>query len=135
MEPAISPIMFKHAEEFARYFTRKYGFIQFRVENRNRRSKALNRYTTTSNMFSDLPYLVFYKAYDGGVIFADLKYEIPEFVVSFYMYERAKMSSADYYMVDRMEALYWKESKELHTAANQLKVGFFAKLLKICRFC
>lgn len=121
MEPAISPIMFKHAEEFARYFTRKYGFIQFRVENRNRRSKALNRYTTTSNMFSDLPYLVFYKAYDGGVIFADLKYEIPEFVVSFYMYERAKMSSADYYMVDRMEALYWKESKELHTAANQLK--------------
>ncbi|CAP36124.1 Protein CBG18724 [Caenorhabditis briggsae] len=122
MEPAISPIMFKHAEEFSRYFCRKYGFIQFQVENRNRRSKSLNRYTTSTTNFQDLPYLVFYKALDGGVIFADLRYEIPEFVVSFYMYERAKSSSADYYMVDRMEALYWKESEELHTAANQLKL-------------
>uniref|UniRef100_A0A1I7TAC2 Folliculin n=1 Tax=Caenorhabditis tropicalis TaxID=1561998 RepID=A0A1I7TAC2_9PELO len=121
MEPPPSPIMYKHAEEFARYFTRKYGFIQFQVENRNRRSKALNRYTTNSTIFSDLPYLVFYKAYEGGVIFADLKYEIPEFVVSFYMYERAKSSSADYYMVDQMEALYFKESEELHLAAKQLK--------------
>ncbi|CAL2031853.1 unnamed protein product [Caenorhabditis brenneri] len=122
MEPAISPIMYKHAEEFARYFTRRYGFIQFQVENRNRRSKALNRYSTSSTMFHDLPYLVFYKAYDGGVIFADLKYEVPEFVVSFYLYERAKSTSADYYMIDRMEALYWKETEELHLAAKQLKL-------------
>lgn len=120
-EPPVPPIMYRHAEEFARYFCRKYGFIQFQVENRNRRSKALNRYTTTPSMLVDLPYLVFYKAYDGGVIFADLRYDIPEFVVSFYMYERAKTSSADYYMVDQMEALYWKESEELHSAAKQLK--------------
>lgn len=116
--------MYKHAEEFARYFTRKYGFIQFNVEHLNRRSKALNRYTTNSTLYLDLPYLVFYKPYDGGVIFADLKYEMPEFVVSFHMYERAKMSSADYYMVEQMQALYRKESEELHAAAKQLKVKY-----------
>uniref|UniRef100_A0A8R1HMG4 Protein SZT2 n=1 Tax=Caenorhabditis japonica TaxID=281687 RepID=A0A8R1HMG4_CAEJA len=121
METAISPIMYKHAEEFSRYFIRKYGFLQFHVEHLNRRSKSLNRYSTSSTLFHDLPYLVFYKAYDGGVIFADLKYELPEFVVSFHIYERAKWSSADYYMVEQMAALYRKESDEIQQAANQLK--------------
>ncbi|CAI2337035.1 unnamed protein product [Caenorhabditis sp. 36 PRJEB53466] len=121
MEAAVSPIIYKHAEEFARYFTRKYNFIQFNVEQLNRRSRHLNRYTTNSNLFHDLPYLVFFKAYDGGIIFADLKYEMPEFVVSFHLFDRAKASSADYYMIPVMEALYTKESEELHVAANQLK--------------
>ncbi|CAB3405178.1 unnamed protein product [Caenorhabditis bovis] len=122
--PNVLEIVFDHLQTTVAFIEKTTGYRQLLVTDISDASMRANRYRVERIAKDDhqlQPYIVLFKVFQGGIVFIEVSYQRPNFCVKYFVYERAKHSTSDYYMIEKMRKLYEKETQQLYDEIDRLK--------------